>query len=556
MSTIGGGAVQAAIYARVSSDQQAREQTIASQVADLKARAARDGCALSEAFCFLDDGVSGTTLLRPALEKLRDQMAAGLIDRLYVHSPDRLARRYAYQVVLLDECKRHGVEVVFLNRDMGMSPEDDLLLQVQGVIAEYERAKIMERSRRGKLHAARRGAVEVLHAAPYGYRYRPRTAAEPASYVVDEQQAAVVRRIFHWVGVERLSVGEVCRRLTAERIASPRGQQRWSRSTVAGMLGNPAYRGQAAYGRTRVGPRRPQLRPVRGQPETPRRAYSTYATQPQEQIAIAVPALVDDALFAATGEQMRENRQRHRLGQRGARYLLQGLVVCQLCGRALYGKPVTSVYKGKRSNYTYYRCTGLEPYRYGGERLCDNRQVRTERLEETVWQDVCALLNDPERLRQEYEQRLLSHVPTALEELSRAQTRLHKARQGLGRLIDAYEAGLLDAAEFETRIKAARERVKKLEQETSVLSQQRASQEQLQEVLQQWQQFADHIGKNLQKASWATRREIMVALVKRIEVGVEEVNIVYKVPGLKEPNPADSFLQDRPGNPQSTPPTK
>ena len=163
---------------------------------------------------FIDEGYSGATLLRPALERLRDLAAAGGVDRVYVHSPDRLARRYAYQVLLIDELRRAGVEIVFLNRAIGLSPEDDLLLQVQGMVAEYERAKILERSRRGKRHAAREGAVSVLSGAPYGYRYvGKRDGGGCARYQVDEEEAPVVRLIFGWVGRDRVSIGEVCRRL-------------------------------------------------------------------------------------------------------------------------------------------------------------------------------------------------------------------------------------------------------------------------------------------------------------------------------------------------------
>ena len=163
--------IRPGIYGRVSSDQQAEAGTIASQVEALNERLLADGLTLDPELCFLDEGYSGNTLVRPALERLRDCAAAGAIDRLYVHSPDRLARKYAYQVLLVDELNRHGVELVFLNRELGRTPEDDLLLQVQGMVAEYERAKILERSRRGKLHAARRGNVNVLSGAPYGYRY-------------------------------------------------------------------------------------------------------------------------------------------------------------------------------------------------------------------------------------------------------------------------------------------------------------------------------------------------------------------------------------------------
>lgn len=128
--------LQAAIYARVSSEQQATAHTIASQLAALRERVAADGRTLVDDTTCIDEGYSGATLIRPALERLRDAAAAGDIERLYVHSPDRLARKYAYQALLLDELQRAGVEVVFLNRALGQSPEDDLLLQVQGMVAE------------------------------------------------------------------------------------------------------------------------------------------------------------------------------------------------------------------------------------------------------------------------------------------------------------------------------------------------------------------------------------------------------------------------------------
>src|SRR5882724_3913420 len=168
-----GDSIRAAFYARVSSQQQAQDGTIASQVEALQRRIAADGLAIEKEMSFTDEGYSGSTLIRPALERLRDLADAGGIDRLYVLSPDRLARKYAYQVVLVDELRRCGVEIVFLNHELARSPEGDMLLQVQGIVAEYERAQIMERSRRGKLHAARRGSVSVFTQAPYGYRYIP-----------------------------------------------------------------------------------------------------------------------------------------------------------------------------------------------------------------------------------------------------------------------------------------------------------------------------------------------------------------------------------------------
>jgi site-specific DNA recombinase len=234
--------VRVTIYARVSSDHQAQEQTIESQIAALRERITNDGHLLDDRLCFMDDGVSGASLLRPALEQLRDTAFIGGFQRLYVHSPDRLARRYAYQVLLIDELKKYDVELVFLNRAIGASPEEDLLLQMQGMFAEYERAKIMERSRRGKRHAATRGSVNVLARAPYGYRYiSKREGGGAASYEINDEHAAVVKQIFEWVGRDRISIGEVKRRLDGKEISTPRGKSWWDRTTIWKMLKNPAY---------------------------------------------------------------------------------------------------------------------------------------------------------------------------------------------------------------------------------------------------------------------------------------------------------------------------
>ncbi len=197
---------------------------------------------------------AGIILARPGLERLRDQAAAGAIDRLYMLDPDRLSRKYAYQVLILEELTRCGVEVVFLRNPPGRGPEENLLLQVQGMIAEYERAKIMERCRRGKQYAARHGSVNVLSGAPYGYRYVGKHEGDgEARYQVVAEEARVVRKIFEWVGQERCSIGEVCRRLQRDGVPTRTGKPAWDRSAIWLMLKNPAYKGTAAFGKTRAG---------------------------------------------------------------------------------------------------------------------------------------------------------------------------------------------------------------------------------------------------------------------------------------------------------------
>jgi site-specific DNA recombinase len=528
---------QVAIYARVSSEQQAEAHTVASQVAALRERVAADGLTVSEAMQFLDEGYSGATLVRPALERLRDVIAAGSVDHLYVHSPDRLARKYAYQVLLVDEFRRAGVEVIFLNRALGQSPEDDLLLQVQGMIAEYERAKIIERHRRGKRHAAHIGAINVLSGAPYGYRYVPKyVGGGQARYEIHPDEAPVVRQVFAWVGRDRLTIGEVCRRLTQAGEVTRTGKTVWDRSVVWGILKNPAYQGTAAFGKTRQGPLRPRLRAQRGRPLQPRRAVSTNDVPPEEWRTIPVPALVEPEVCAVVQEQLRENKRHARQSSRGALYLLQGLLQCQHCGYAFYGKRLSpSARKGQPRAYAYYRCLGTDAYRFGGERICHNTQVRTDLLDLAVWQEVCTLLAHPERLAEEYQRRLQPETRAKRTPLATIEDQISKVRQGVARLIDSYAESLIDKSEFEPRITRLRQRLARLEEQRQALAEEAALHGELQLIIGRLEDFATKLHDGLETADWASQRDLIRALVKRVEVARNKVNVVFRI----DPYPGD-----------------
>jgi site-specific DNA recombinase len=535
-----------AIYARVSSDQQAEAHTVASQVAALQERVTAEGLTVPDAMQFIDEGYSGATLVRPALERLRDVVAARAVDRLYVHSPDRLARKYAYQVLLVDEFRRAGVEVIFLNRALGQSPEDDLLLQVQGMIAEYERAKIIERHRRGKRHAARTGGVNVLSGAPYGYRYVTKYAGGgQARYDVVPDEARLVRQVFAWVGRDRLTIGEVCRRLTQAGEVTRTGKTAWDRSAVWGMLKNPAYLGTAAFGKTRREPLRPRLRAQRGRALQPRRAVSTVDVPREEWVSIPVPALVEPAVFAAVQEQLRENQRHARQSQRGARYLLQGLVQCQQCGYAYYGKRLSpSARKGKPRAYAYYRCLGTDAYRFGGERVCQNTQVRTDLLDLAVWREVGTLLAHPERLAEEYRRRLQPDTHPQRPALAMVEEQLGKLRQGLARLIDSYADGLLDKHEFEPRVLRLRQRIAHLDEQRQQLADEAALHTELQRIIGRLEDFATKVHDRLGEADWTSQRDLIRTLVRRVEVAREQVNIVFRVdPHPEESDPEKKSLQ-------------
>ena len=231
-----------------------------------------------------------------------------------------------------------------------------------------------------KLHTARQGCVNALAAAPYGYRYiRKADGGGVARFDVVLEEAHIARQIFEWVGCERISLGAVGRRLKAQGIRTKKGRENWDRKTILDMLRNPAYKGTAVYGRNQTGPRRARLRPPRGQAEQPRRPYSNYPAE-SPGISIAVPALVSEDLFAAVAEQLEENRKRQRQSARGARWLLQGLLVCRHCGYALYGLGTAPVGE---------RCLGctfvLSVHRSQRESLRWHASATTPRFALTTW---------------------------------------------------------------------------------------------------------------------------------------------------------------------------
>src|ERR1700738_5276951 len=208
----------AAIYARVSSDKQKEENTIASQTAALTAFAAGQGYAVPTEWIFEDEGYRGASLMRPGLERVRDLAAEGELDAVLVYAPDRLSRRYAYQILLIEEVARAGVEPLFIRSPRATTAEDQLLLQFQGMIAKYERAQILERSRRGKRHRAREAQVSVLSGAQFGYRYVRKNEQSAAYYEINEAEAPVVRLVYERYTVDGLSIGAITRVLNEQRI--------------------------------------------------------------------------------------------------------------------------------------------------------------------------------------------------------------------------------------------------------------------------------------------------------------------------------------------------
>src|SRR6201993_575797 len=518
----------AAIYARVSSQQQREENTIASQTASLIEFAQRHDLEVPKEWVVEDEGYSGATLERPGLEHVRDLAAEGQIQVVLAYSPDRLSRKYAYQILLIEEFARHGVETLFVKSPQGDSAEDQLLVQFQGMIAEYERAQILERSRRGKRHRAHSGEVSVMSGAPYGYRYIRKTDEAPAAYIVHEAEARIVRRMYEMYTVEGLSIGEITRRLNAEGIPTRKASARWERSVVWAVLRNPAYRGTACFGKTIASTRTRVMRPQRRRGVTTPSMTSGHERPREEWIEIPVPALITEESFARAQELLQENKMRSRR-RTIAPSVVQGLVSCAKCG---YAFSRTSTQTSARKIH-YYKCIGSDSWRKLGGPVCDNRRfVRQELLDQIVWDEVIRLLEDPTLIQQELDRRLLAartSDPTRKREQS-LQRELTHVGKGIERLLNAYQEGLLSIEQLRDRMPMLRQREQRLRAELQAIADQindRAAFLRLAETLTA---FLTRLRSAAQTLSVIERQKIVRLLIKDVLVGEDTITIRHSIP--------------------------
>jgi site-specific DNA recombinase len=543
----------AAIYARVSSDRQKEQHTIASQTAALIDYAQANGYTVPPEWIFQDEGYSGALLVRPGLEALRDLAAEGQISAVLVHSPDRLSRKYAYQVLLAEELARCGVELVFLKSPAGTSPEDQLLMQFQGMIAEYERAQIAERCRRGKRHRAQQGMVNVLSGAPYGYRYMRKTDSSAAYYEVIEGEAQVVRRVFEAYTQQGLSINAIALLLNERQIPTRTGTTRWERSTVWGLLRNPAYKGRACYGKTELRPRQRITRPLRQRHGVASRDSANHERPRQDWIEVPVPALVSEEIFALAQEQLGKNKQ-HSPRRTVEPTLLQGMLVCEQCGYALYR---TSTRTCKRKLY-YYRCIGSDGYRRLKGPVCSNRPLRQDALDQFIWAEVIRLLDDPALVQGEIDRRReaarnADPLRRREEELRREQARLEKSS---GRLVTAYQEGLVTLAELRQRRPELRQRAQAVESGLQSLKMAAVDQAKYLQLADSLGTFRSKLRRRAETMDIHERQQILRLVVREVLVGTNTITIRHSIPipmsgsdgaphplpGLSKASPGPSYL--------------
>jgi site-specific DNA recombinase len=417
--------MRAVLYARVSTEEQAQKYGLKGQVRELRAHATEKGYEVIGEF--VDEGHSGAILDRPALARVRELVRARGVDVVLAHDPDRIARRLVLQAILHEEFSRCQVQLLYVTTPLDGTPEGKMFMQFKGVIAEYEREKIRERTMRGRREKARQGRYSGPP--PFGYRVDP---DHRGALLVDEEEAALVRMVYRWLVEERRSIRAITHELRALGVRPRRGR-RWAKSSVAKLLTDERYVGRAYFNRRRV-----SLDPETGKPDGVR-----YRSR-EEWITVPVPALLEDGLFAQAQAQLARNRD-VLAGRPPTRiYLLQGLARCGRCGRRMSGE----THRGT----TVYRCKGRDAIDYDAVRC--RRWVSGRRVETVVWSTVAGVIRNPQVLRPRLEAYRARVGARNVEIASRGEVlrrQLAQSRRAVERLLDLYVDGRLTKSAFAER---------------------------------------------------------------------------------------------------------
>lgn len=515
--------MRTAIDVRVSTQRQAQAQTIDQQLERLQAYSRSQGWEVPPGHVFRDDGYSGATLQRPGLDALRDHVAQAAFDRVLLTSPDRLARNYVHQLLLIEECERGGCEVAFLERPMNQDPHDQLVLHIRGAVAEYERTLIAERMRRGRQAKIQAGALLPWVRPPYGYRTDPERPRAAAGVRLEPSEAALVAEVFASYLEERQSISGLAKHLTAIQAPTATGNTRWNGSTVRQLLRNPISTGKVSVGRTRARPpraRRSALPPI-GRPGSSR----TMTASDAWTLVAEIPAIVTPEQFDQGQAKLARNRQFARRNNTAHGYLLRALVSCGLCQTACRGR--TS------AGHSYSTCRGkAHPVQSCREATCPARYIPAAQLDDLVWADLCAVVMHPELIGDALRRAQGgAWLPQAVQ--ARRENR-QKAAASLGqqleRLTAAYLEGVIPLEEYQRRRQELDQRRQAHEEQMRRLEASIAHQADLAETMTSIAAFCQRVQRGLAQASFEQRRQLVELLIDRVVVTNEAVETRYVIP--------------------------
>jgi len=529
--------MRVAIYARVSTEKQEKQETIKSQLEALREFAKKNGYIIYEEY--IDEGYSGELLDRPALDKLRDDAKRKLFEAVLIHSPDRLARLYPLQWIVQEELRKYGINIVFLNRpDNKDTPEDNLLNGIQGLIAEYEKAKITERTRRGRLYKAKSGIL-VTSIAPYGYKYIVGNKATNTigHYEINPNEAKVVRLIFDLFANKHLSIRAVARELTCRNIPPRQGKQ-WRSSSLHRIIRNETYTGVTYYNKHMM----VEANKHKNGNKYHRRKKTSLRLKPKDQwIPIGLPAnlkIIDKKTFDLAQKQLRRNSE---LSPRNVKYqyLLRGLVKCGYCDSPYQGTPC----HGK----LYYRC-GNRSRTFPLPRECRAPSVKAEILESIVWEKFCEAIKNPRLISEQViklKEKEIKNKSSISRDIEIIEKELKSTENEESRLLDAYRENIISIEQLKDQMAKIQEKKKQLEQDRQGLLVKQEGSFSLLSAKKTINDYCRHIESRLEQLGndFGGKRYLLTLALNKVVLEGKMVRIKGIIPAYsKEEQPAFSNI--------------
>jgi len=443
-----------ALYARVSSEERREGQTIDSQVSELERFAQQNSWVIEGVY--KDEGWSGGMLARPELDRLRDNASKGLFNAVLLNDVDRLARDVAHLGVIKRDLERKGIQVIFRKLPAESSPTHNLMVNILGSFAEFERELISDRTRRGKRHKVEVRQLFLGSIAPYGFRYvrKDRAAGKEGVLEVHSEEAAVVRQMFEWMDKEGLSAHKVVSRLNQIAVLPRKGNPKWAKSSALRILRSEVYTGVWHYNKYESCEPKNPLRKQRYQ----RSPKSSTRKRPRpEWLPVQLPKelqVIPQDVWLRVQRQLDQNLAFSPRNSRHS-YLLRGLVRCAGCKARFVGDPCHGLF--------YYRCYA---------RCKKVRTIREDTLNEAVWGTLKEAILNPQVLIgsvSELNQTRIVQADGAERQLADAEKSLRRIEAEENRLLEAYRLGVISAAQLGKELEQLNARRSSVEAEKAAL---------------------------------------------------------------------------------------
>ncbi len=508
-----------ALYCRVSTGRQENEKTIDSQIDEIITKAVGDGTEIRSDLRFVDNGWPGELLARPALDQLRDAATRGEFNALYVYDLGRLSRSFLDQLILLKELQDLEIKIISLHDINAENDEQVFARNVMGLFHDFERKKIAERMRRGKLFKARSGTL-INGQSLYGFNYIKKTDTEPARCEINKEEARVIRMIFDWVGKEGASTREVIKRLYDLGISPRKGKTTfWTHGPIVRLLREESYvSGYIYYNKSEAVVAKKPLKNIKYK----KIKRGSRRMRPREDwIPFQVPKIIEDRNLFDKVQRLIEYNKNFASKKRKYDYLLSGIAFCE-CGAKRVGDGID------KDNF-YYRCAE-RLYRFPLEKKCHSKGINAAVLDKVFWNELLKFINNPSLIRQAAENWLRESGDNDKDRLEKQELTEFIARvdDEEQRYAKAYGAGALDFEKFKELMRGTKRKKDGYQQQLDNLNNKIANQGidsiQLDEVVEE-------AGRVFQSLELQDKKQIVRDIITKVIVkGGLEVEVRGRIP--------------------------